>query len=139
MKNFSSLAKPLYVLTENQIKFEWNNECQEAFKAIKQMLTTSPVLSFPKKEGEFILETDASNIGIGAVLSQKQDGIEKVIAYFSRVFSKSERNYCVTRRELLAIVDSMKSFRHYLLGQKVYIRTDHISLKWLMTFRDLEG
>src|SRR5580765_2349779 len=139
VKGFSSLAKPLYTLTENKVKFEWEEKCQEAFEKLKSLLSSSPILSFPKEEDEFILDTDASNIGIGAVLSQKQDGSEKVIAYFSRVLSKSERNYCVTRRELLSIVDSIKFFRRYLLGRKFLIRTDHISLRWLMSFRDLEG
>lgn len=85
------------------------------------------------------MDTDASNIGIGTVLSQRKGGEERVIAYYSHVLSKSERNYCVTRRELLAIVDSIKSFRHYLLGQKFLIRTDHVSLRWLLSFKNLEG
>ena len=139
VKGFSSLAKPLYTLTENQVKFVWGIECQNAFEKLKLMLSSSPILSFPKGEGEFILDTDASNIGIGAVLSQRQFGNERVIAYFSKVLSKAERNYCVTRRELLAIIDSLNFFRHYLLGRKFMIRTDHVSLKWLMSFKDLEG
>jgi len=137
IKGFSSLAKPLYTLTENKNKFIWENKCQNAFDELKRVLSSSPVLSFPREEGEFIL--DASNIGIGAVLSQKQEGKEKVIAYYSRVLNKPKRNYCVTRRELLAIVSSLKFFCHYLLGQKFLIRTDHVSLKWLMSFRELEG
>ena len=64
---------------------------------------------------------------------------EKVIAYFSKVLNKSERNYCVTRRELLAVVESVKFFHHYLYGQEFLIRTDHASLRWLMSFRNLEG
>jgi len=139
IKGFSSLAKPLYALTENKSKFIWKEECQNAFDQLKCVLSSSPVLSFPKEEEEFILDTDASNIGIGAVLSQRQEGKEKVIAYYSRVLNKPEKNYCVTRRELLAIVDSLKFFRHYLLGRKFLIRTDHVSLKWLMSFRELEG
>ncbi|GAB1869457.1 RNA-directed DNA polymerase [Camponotus japonicus] len=139
VKGFSSVAKPLYVLTENQVKFVWEKECQHAFEKLKSILSSAPVLSFPRGEDEFILDTDASNIGIGAVLSQRQSGKERVIAYFSKVLSKTERNYCVTRRELLAVVDSLKFFRHYLLGRKFIIRTDHISLKWLMSFKDLEG
>jgi len=75
-----------------------------------------------------ILDTDASNIGVGAVLSQVQEREKKVIAYFSRVLSKTEKSYCVTHRELLAIMDSIKSFHHYLYG-KFLIRTDHVSLK----------
>ena len=139
VKGFSSLAKPLYMLTENQTKYVWGDECQKAFEKLKFLLCSSPILSFPREKGEFLLDTDASNIGIGAVLSQKQEGEERVIAYFSRVLNKAERNYCVTRRELLAIVDSIKFFRHYLLGQKFLIRTDHVSLRWLLSFRDLEG
>lgn len=110
---------------------------------MKQTLTSLPILSFPCDDGKFVLDTNALNISIGAVLSQIQGGEEKVIAYFSRVLSKAERNYCVTRRELLAIVKSMKSFRHYLLGRRFIIWTDYFSLKWLMSlnrrFKDLEG
>ena len=139
VKGFSSLAKPLFKLTENHTKFVWTESCQEAFITLKRALISSPILSFPSEEGEFILDTDASNHGVGAVLSQKQNGQEKVIAYFSRVLNKSERNYCVTRRELLAIVSSMKSFHHYLYGRKFLVRTDHDSLRWLMSFKELEG
>lgn len=105
---------------------------------MKKRLVSSPILSFSRDEGQFILDTDASNHGIGAVLFQVPDGTEKVLAYYSRVLNKSERNYCVTRRELLAIVDSLKSSHHYLYGCKFMIRTDHISLRWLMSFRNLE-
>ena len=139
VKGFSFISKPLYALTEDKVKFSWGEECQNAFDELKRVLSFSPMLSFPREEEKFILDTDASNIGIGAVLSQKQDGKERVIAYFSRVLNKAERNYCVTRRELLAIVEAIKAFRHYLLGQKFLIRTDHVSLRWLLSFRDLEG
>lgn len=139
VKGFSLIAKPLFSLTENLAKFIWTDQCEMAFRELKRRLISSPILSFPKSEGQFILDTDASNHGIGAVLSQKQDGVEKVIAYFSRVLSRSERNYCVTRRELLAIIDSLKNFHHYLYGKKFVVRTDHISLRWLMTFKNLEG
>lgn len=139
VRGFSLIAKPLFALTENQIKFIWKDECSNAFEKLKLMLSSSSVLSFPKGKGQFILDTDASNIGIGAVLSQVQGEKEMVIAYYSRVLTKAERNYCVTRRELLAIVDAIKFFRHYLLGRRFLIRTDHISLKWLLSFKDLEG
>jgi len=139
VKNFSIIAKPLFVLTENQVKFLWTEQCQQAFDKLKQTLIAAPLLSFPSEEEKFILDTDASGHGIGAVLSQEQEGTEKVIAYFSRVLSKVERNYCVTRRELLAMVKSIKHFHHYLYGRRFLIRTDHASLRWLMSFKDLEG
>lgn len=106
---------------------------------ISSPISSFPILSFSRGNGIFILNTDASNLGIGAVLSQEQDGNEKVIAYYSRAFSRTEKNYCVTRRELLAVVDSVKSFHHYLYGRQFLVQTDHVSLKWLMSFKNLEG
>jgi len=73
------------------------------------------------------------------VLSQEQEGTEKGVAYFSRVLSKAEKNYRVTRRKLLALVQSIKHFHHYLYGRCFLICTDHASLRWLMSFKDLEG
>jgi len=141
VKGFSSQAKPLFELTENHTKFIWTESCLEVFVIIlKQALISSPVLSFSMEEEEFTLDTDASNHAIGSILSQTQEGQGKVIAYFSRMLNKSERNYCVTRRELLAIVSSIKSFHHYLYGRKFLIRTDpsHVSHRWLMSFKELE-
>ena len=80
------------------------------------MLVTAPILSFTLDEGQYILDTDASLYGIGAVLSQIQNGEEKVISYGSKTLSKSQRNYCVTKRELLSIVTFVREFRHYLFG-----------------------
>jgi len=94
-------------------------------------LTTPPILATPNDTGEFILDADASNQTIGAVLSQLQVGAEKVIAYASRKFDKREVNYCITRKELLAIVYSLKYFKQYLLGRRFKIRTDHAPLTWL--------
>ncbi|GFX91059.1 transposon Tf2-9 polyprotein [Trichonephila clavipes] len=87
----------------------------------------------------FILDTDASNESVGAVLSQEIDGQERVVAYWSKCLSKPERNYCVTRKELLAIVKAIEHFHHYLYGQKFLLRTEHASLTWLMNFRNTEG
>ena len=87
----------------------------------------------------FVLDTDVSNEGIGAVLSQVEDGKETVIAYASRVLSKAERAYCVTRRKLLAVVAFIQHFRAYLLRWHFVIQTDHGSLTWLRSFRNPEG
>ncbi|GFW52008.1 retrovirus-related Pol polyprotein from transposon opus [Trichonephila clavipes] len=102
-----------------------------------QALTSSPILIYPQPDKPFILDTDASNESVGAVLSQEIDGQERVVAYWSKCLSKPERNYCVTRKELLAIVKAIEHFHHYLYGQKT--RTDHASLTWLMNFRNTEG
>eukprot|EP00731_Ephydatia_muelleri_P025917 Em0018g17a len=96
--------------------------------------------AFPDHSKPFILDSDASDGGIGGVLSQKQDDeLERVIAYGSRVLSKTERNYCVTRRELLAAVYFIEQFRPYLLGRHFTLRSDHGSLTWLRNFKEPEG
>ena len=126
---FADVARPLYKLTETKTDFIWTPECQLSFEVLKQLLSTTPVLSYPDFNVEFILDTDASNHGIGAVLSQVQDSVEKPKTFASRTLTKAERNYCVTRRELLAIVEFVKHFRHYLQGPKFRMRTDHAPLR----------
>ena len=140
VRNFASIAKPLYRLTEKTATFEWTLECQEAFAELRHKLCTAPVLAFPDFTKAFILDTDASNTGIGGVLSQLDDqGQEHVIAFASRTLSKAERRYCVTRRELLAVVVFTQQFRPYLLGREFTLRTDHGSLSWLQSFKEPEG
>ena len=139
IKNFSHLAKPLYRLSQKDQKFIWDDSCQLAFEELKSALTSTPVLSYPRSDGMFILDSDASNFCVGSVLSQIQEGDEKVILYFSKSLTKPERNYCVTRRELLAIILGVQHCHHYLLGRRFKIRTDHGSLRWLLNFRNPEG
>ena len=139
IKNFAAIAKPLHRLTEKGREFCWTEACADAFKELKHRLTTAPILAFPDYNLPFILDTDASGTGIGAVLSQVQEGEERVVAYASRTLSKQERRYCVTRRELLAVVTFIRHFRHYLLGCHFELRTDHGSLTWLQSFKEPEG
>ena len=97
-------------------------------------------MAFPNYSKPFILDTDASDAGIGAVLSQLDDNSrEQVIAYASRTLSKPERRYCATRKELLSVVTFIRYFRPFLLGQKFTLRTDHGSLTWLSKFKQPEG
>ena len=106
--------------------FVWT-KARNAFEKLKAALTSAPILGYPtadEKDG-FILDTDASNCHIGAVLSQRQNGEEKVIAFGSKVLSTHERNYCETRRELLAVVYFIVHFKHYLIGHQFQLRTDH--------------
>lgn len=136
---FANIAKPLTRLTEKDQKFVWDESCMNAFEQLKEALVSAPILAYPLAEGKFILDTDASNFGIGGVLSQIQQGQEKVIGYFSKTLSKPERNYCVTRKELLAVVKSAEHFYKYLYGRKFLLRTDHAALQWLLRFKNPEG
>lgn len=96
-------------------------------------------MAFPDPTKPFILDTDASNAGIGAVLSQESDGVEHVVAYASRALSKQERKYATTKKELLSMVTFTMYFKHYLLGKKFILHTDHNSLGWLHNFQGMEG
>ncbi|KAL5004068.1 hypothetical protein ScPMuIL_017524, partial [Solemya velum] len=136
---FASIAKPLHQLTEKGRDFHWTNECQKAFEKLKTALISSPILSYPQPEGKLILDTDASGVAMGSVLSQIQEGKEKVLGYYSTCFSKSERRYCVTRRELLAVINAVKHFHHYLYGRHFLVRSDHGALRWLLNFKIPEG
>ena len=106
---------------------------------MKLRLCSTPVLTYPDFSLPFILDTDASQHGIGAVLSQIQCGEEKVIAFASRTLTKAERRYSVTRKELLAVVTYIHHFRQFLLGRQFTLRTDHGSLQWIQTLKEPEG
>ena len=139
VKDYAAVASPLIALTQKAAVFKWGEEEQRAFETLKDKLVTAPILGYPDMKERFILDTDASKCAIGAVLSQVQNGKEVVIAYGSRRLTKSERNYCVTRQELLAIVWFTGHFKHYLIGKKFLLRTDHGSLRWLFRFKEPEG
>ncbi|PAA58275.1 hypothetical protein BOX15_Mlig005277g1 [Macrostomum lignano] len=141
VREYANIAEPLRRLTL-PTPFEWTPEAEAAFNQLKQALLSAPILAFPdmsESGSEFILDTDASDCAIGAVLSQVQASEERVIAYASRALSRAERNYCVTRRELLAVVEFVKKFRSYLLPRAFTVRVDHQALTYLLAFKEPEG
>jgi hypothetical protein len=138
ISGFANIAKPLTKLTEQKSSFQWTPEAEAAFQTLKRALCAAPILAYPKPGENFIADTDASSVGIGGVLSQVHGGQERVIAYYSKKLNKVARNYCVTRRELLAIVRALEHFHKYLYGQEFHLRTDHSALTWLMSFKNLD-
>ena len=124
---FAKIAAPLHALLKKENVFEWTSDCTTAFNLLKDALTSSPVLAYPKfgPDSEFILETDASYVGLGAVLSQQQDGKAHPIAYASRSLNVHEKKYGVTELETLGLVWAVRYFRPYLLGHKTTVFTDH--------------
>jgi len=125
------MAQPLNRLTAKGVRWQWTQEEQQAFNHLKQRLTEAPILAYPDPAKEYILNTDASDYSVGAVLSQVQGGSEVVVAYYSKTLAAAEKNYCTTRKELLAVVRAVKHFRPYLYGRTFRLRTDHASLIWL--------
>jgi hypothetical protein len=133
IKGFSSIARPMTELRKKDNKFVWTSKCEETFQFIKKKLTTAPVLTLPDIHRELIIFCDASRQGLGCVLMQN----EKVISYASRLLKSHEQNYPTHDLELAAIMHALKIWRHYLIGNKCHIFTDHKSLKYIFTHLDL--
>ena len=138
IKDFSRHAKPLTMLLKKDQPFEWKRSQQIAFDRLKEHLIRKPILQYPDFNLPFVLFTDASKTGLGAVLSQKKDGKEYVVAYASRTTNKAEENYSITDLECLAVVWAIRHFQHYLFRPFVVI-TDHAALKWLQTSKMPKG
>ena len=136
---FADIATPLVHLTGKDVPFVWDAGCSAAFPGFACFTNRRPDLAFPTETGQYILDTDASNFGLGGVLSQIQDNRELVVAYCSRALRPSQRRYCTTKREMLAVVAMCLQFRSYLRGAHFTLRTDHKSLVWLHRFKDTEG
>ena len=109
------------------------------FHPLKYALTDTPVFCYPTTKDPCVVNTGASDFGIGVVLSQIQNEEERVVTYFSTTLTKAEPNYCVTQKELLNKVKSLKRFLHYLCGRPFKVRTNHGALKWLTRFNNTEG
>jgi len=131
VQDFARIAGPLHELTRKNVAFGWNEDRERAFQELKHRLTSAPILVAPRDEGTFVLDTDASDTALGAVLQQQQDGVLRVIGYASRSLSDAERRYCITRKELLGVVYGLKKYRQYLLGRPIIVRTDHAALTYL--------
>ena len=130
--NFSRLAEPLNALKRKGAKFRWSAECQDAFEKLKDHLIRPPVLAHPNFNLPFVVYTDASEVGLGAVLVQQADaGTEEVLAFASRSLSAAERNYSATELECLAVVWALERWRIYLEGRLFKVVTDHNSLLWV--------
>lgn len=128
IKDFGRIAAPLTHLLKKDVPWRWGEEQVNAFSTLQHCLSHAPVLAFPRFDLPFILHTDASNVGLGAVLMQEHEGNLRPIGFASRVLTSAEKNYSVTDREMLAIVWALKYFRDIILGYKVMVHTDHMPL-----------
>ena len=135
LKNLATIANPLFKLTRKNSKFRWGKAEDKAFHTLKTMLVSPPVLVLPTDQDDFILDTDGSANGLGAVLSQVQAGKERVVAYASATTTADHANMCATRLELLAVVKFTRHFRQFLIGRPFICRSDHQSLLWLHNFK----
>eukprot|EP00731_Ephydatia_muelleri_P037077 Em0391g6a len=137
--NFAQITAPLNRLLEKGKRWQWTEQCSQAFTLLKTKLTSAPLLVYPNFEEAFIVDCDASDDGLGTALSQNHQGAEYVVYYASRTLTKAERKYCATRKEMLALVWAIDQFRPYLYGRPFIVRTDHYALQWLRSFKEPEG
>jgi hypothetical protein len=143
IKDFSSIAHPLLEQTKGKPKpkdlIVWGGLEIVAFERLRTSLVTESVLAYPDFTKEFLIYTDASNYGAGAVLSEMHEGKDRPIAYASRHFNKAELNYSTIEKEAAAVVFGIQRFRHYLQDKPFVIISDHRPLQWLKTFKDEGG
>jgi len=133
VKDFSKIAAPLTKLTRKGEKYIWTEECTSAFEELKNKLISAPILKTPSGTGGIVVYSDASGKGFGCVLMHHG----YVVAYASRQLKPHEKNYLTHDLELAAEVFALKIWRHYLLGDRVLIYTDHKSLKYIFTQKEL--
>lgn len=132
IRNISTIMAPLYNLLKVNVKYNWCNNCQTAFGMVKEALCSSEVLAHYSLELPVVLTTDASGVGVGAVLSHLTPAGERPVAYASRSLTAAERAYAQIDREALAIVYGVRKFHHYLYGRKFILRTDHKPLTFIL-------
>lgn len=140
ISQFSTLLSPVTDTLKNQnLPYRWTKEADEAFNEIKEALVNAPVLALPDYTVPFNIHCDASNVGVGAMLTQVQDGQERVIAYYSSKLTPDQQKYFTTEKECLAVILALENFRKYIEGTRVTVYTDHASLLWLHKFKESNG
>ena len=143
IRNYSSVAAPLTALTSPRVPFRWTSAAAEAFGELKTRFSSAPILIFPDLTRQFIVEVDASDTGVGAVLSQWAARDQKVhpCAFFSRKLTPAERNYDIGNRELLAVKLALEEWRHWLEGaqQPFVVWTDHKNLEYIRSAKRLNS
>ena len=129
IKDFAKLCYPFYQLHKNAT-FQWSQQCQNSFDKFKSLVTSAPILGVPKiVKGPFTLTTDGSLTGLGACLTQEQDGRDVTIFFWSKSLNAPQKNYCIMHIELLAVVEAIEAHHYYLAGAPFHFKTDHSALE----------
>ena len=133
IKDYSTIAKPLYKLLEKDAKFAWERDCQKRIEELRSHLTTTPIVRAPNWQLPFVVMCDSSDLAIGTVLGQREGGKPYVVYYSSKTLNEAQRYYTTIEKESLAVVYALDKFRAYLVGSDIVIFKDHSALKYLLT------
>ncbi|GJS13830.1 putative nucleotidyltransferase, ribonuclease H [Tanacetum coccineum] len=136
IKDFSIISRPMTKLLEKDVVFDFNKECIEAFKSLKEKLTNAPIMVSPDWSQPFELMCDASDFVVGAVHGQQEGKHFRPIHFASKTLNNAQKNYTVTEKELLAVVFVIDKFRSYLVLSKTVVFTDHYVLKYFFAKQD---
>jgi hypothetical protein len=139
IKEYSRLAVPLFELTKKDVPFVWNQDCQRAFDALKRALVGAPILVCPDFKKPFYLDVDWSTKGVGAILSQREDRLERVVAYASKGLTEVQKKFHPMEGECYALIWGIMHFRQYLHQTHFILKTDHKPLEWLATVSNANG
>ena len=137
--SFSLTAKPLTNLIKKDVDFEWSDETQTAYDPIRNSLTDLSQLFLPDLNKPFIIQTDASEVGLGAILMQERDSLRLPIWFASRALKPAETRYSVSEKECLAVIWAIEKFRGYIEYTHVIVETDHVALSWLRAIKKPAG
>ena len=139
VKDYAKIAQPLNDLLKKDTKFNWTEDCEQAFNVLKIKLIEAPILRYPQFDKEFVLAVDSSQYSIGYVLSQEHDGKLHPICFGGRALRDNELKWHITDKEGLALVEGIQHFRHYLANNRFIVYTDNVSVKYLQKIKDCQG
>ena len=125
LSSFAKIAKPLTLLTRQQVKFEWTPSHHKAFLTLKEAIIQAPILCYPDPNRKYIVYTDASDDACGAQLSQEHNGMEFLIAFLSHIFTETQRKWSTTEQEAYGIYYAVTKWNYYLQGADIIVRNDH--------------
>jgi hypothetical protein len=138
VKDLSKITKPLTHLLQKDVAFDFDEKCLAAFRTLKSVLVSAPIIQPPDWSQPFEIMCDASDYAIGAVLGQRKEGRVHTVYYASKALNEAQLNYATTKKELLAVVFAIKKFRSYIVNSKVIIYTDHAAIKYLLAKKDVK-
>ena len=140
ISGFATISRPSNSLTSDTVVFKWSDDCENAFKQLKEQLSSEPVLQFPNLNQPFVIEVDASDLAVGGVLSQTgPDDQSHPVAYFSTALQQSQRNWSATDKEAYALVTAVRHWHVYLAGAKFILNSDHNPLTHLREQKNPRG